>query len=141
MNESFTYTDVQLDVVTTNNGNNPNGVNLVCQYNDSGWYEFSIANSGLYSIYAADISLSATPTYNTLFSGGSGAIKSGLETNTYTVVCRGNELNLSINGTLVKTLIDTEYNFKEGKIGFGASSPEMLPVDIQFDSLSVSIPE
>ena len=141
VNESLTYTHVQLDAVTINNGNNPNGVNLICQYNDSGWYEFSIANSGLYSLYAVDISLSATPTYKTLFSGGSGAIKSGLETNTYTVVCKGNELSLSINGTLVKTLIDTEYNFTEGKIGFGASSPEMLPVDIQFDSLSISIPE
>ena len=140
VNEAFTYTNVQVDAVATNNGNNPNGINLICQYNDYGWYEFSIANSGLYSISAINTRLSPIQAYTTLFSGGSNAIKAGFETNTYTIVCKGNELSLSINGTLVKTLVDTQYNYTEGKIGIGASSPEMLPVDIQFDSLSVSIP-
>ena len=140
INNDFTYTDVQVEVVTTNNGNNANGVSLVCQYSDSGWYEFVVSNAQLYAIYAYDALGSVQPGYFEMAAGGSPAIKSGHITNVYTAVCNGNELTLLVNGTPVKSITDTRYDFTEGKIGIGAASPQMLPVDIQFESVTVSAP-
>ncbi|MCI0552262.1 MAG: TIR domain-containing protein [Anaerolineae bacterium] len=141
VNHSFTYTNVRLEAVTTNNGNNANGVSMICHYNDYGWYEFTVSNAGLYTIYAFDTTLPSEQGYFALATGGSSAIKTGQATNNYTAVCKGNELSLYVNGILVKTLADNSFNFTEGNIGIGASSPQKLPVDIQFESVSVSNPE
>ncbi|MCI0551374.1 MAG: TIR domain-containing protein, partial [Anaerolineae bacterium] len=86
INNAFTYRDVQVEIVTTNNGNNANGVSLVCRYSDSGWYEFSVSNAGLYWIYAYDAAAPAQERYDELINGGSSAIKGGHVTNTYTAV-------------------------------------------------------
>jgi hypothetical protein len=140
VNNSFAYPEVQVEAVVTNNGNNANGVSLICHYSGSGWYEFIISNAGLYSINAYDPANTSTQEYVQLAGGGSAAIKPGQSTNTYTAVCSGSELTLVINDTLVNTLTDTKYNFTEGNIGIGVSSPELLPVDVMFESLSVSAP-
>ena len=140
INNDFNYTSVQVEVVTTNQGNNANGVSLVCQYTDSGWYEFVVSSAQLYAIYAFDAVGSVQPGYFEMAAGGSPAIKSGHVSNVYTAVCNGNELTLLVNGTPVKSITDTRYNFTEGKVGIGAASPQMLPVDIQFESVTVSAP-
>lgn len=137
-NEAFDYTDVQVEVVVTNNGNNANGVSVICRYSDRGWYEFRLSNAGLYSIDSYDPSMK---TYTELASGGSSAIKTGHATNVYTAICKGQELSIHVNGIPIKTITDTKFNLTEGKIGIGVSSPQTLPVDIQFESVTVSKPE
>jgi WD40 repeat protein len=141
VNDGVTYSDVQVDMVVTNNGNNANGVSLICQYNDLGWYEFTVSSAGLYTIYAFDTNLYAKEKYIVLANGGSPAIKTGQVTNSYTAVCKGNELSLYANGTLVNSVTDELLNFTEGNIGFGVSSPQKLPVDLQLESVAVSIPQ
>ena len=136
-NENFTYTDVRVDVVTTNNGNNSNAVILVCQSNEGGWYEFGVSNSGIYTIYAWD---AAQQVWSELDAGNSSSIGSGLATNTYTAVCRGSELSLFVNGELAASIVDTTFNFSEGSIGFGVSATQAVPVDLFIDSLTVSQP-
>jgi hypothetical protein len=138
---SSTYTDVQVDAVVTNNGNNANGVSLICQYSDAGWYEFSVSNAGLYTIYAYDPSLPPLQAHVALATGGAAPIRTVKGKNTYTAICKGNELSLLINDTPVHALTDRLYNFTEGNIGIAVSSPLKLPVDVQFESVSVSIPE
>jgi hypothetical protein len=138
VNNDFTYQAVQLQAVTTNKGNNANGISLICQYSDKGWYEFQISNSGLYSIFAVD---AASTQYDQLASGGSSAIKAGLATNSFTAICNGSELTLYVNDKPVKIVTDTTYNFAEGKIGIGVSSPQGLPVNIDLESLAVSAPQ
>ena len=140
INDAFNYTDVQVEMVTTNNGNNANGVSLVCRYSDRGWYEFSVSNAGLYSIYAYDATAPEQERYDELINGGSPAIKFGHVTNTYTAICQGNELTLLANDVVVKTVTDTVYNFTEGMIGIAVSSPQTLPVDVQIESVTVSEP-
>ena len=135
INTEFSYTDVQLDVVTTNKGNNSNAVVLVCQSTDSGWYEFDVSNSGTYAIYAVNAS-----GYNELDSGNSKSIKAGLSTNLYTAICKGTELSLSINGDAVTSITDSSFNFSSGNIGIGVSSLQGLPVDVFIESLKVSQP-
>ncbi|HSG43643.1 MAG TPA: TIR domain-containing protein [Anaerolineales bacterium] len=138
INSDNDYSSVQLELVTTNNGNNANGVSLVCQYSEAGWYEFTMSNSGFYSINAYDPTIG----YIQLVEGGSSAINAGRSMNTYTAVCDGSNLTLVINGEDVAGTTDTQFNFSSGKIGFGVSfSPDdMLPVDVSIDTLTVSEP-
>lgn len=135
---TFTYTDVQLQLVTTNNGNNSNGVSLICRASSSGWYEFQVSNSGQYGIYAFD---TAKQTMVPLATNNSTAIKSGLAQNTYTASCVGNSLTLAINGQQVESITDSQLNLTQGQIGFGVSSPQGIPVDVQINSLEVSAPQ
>ena len=140
VNGESEYSNVQMELVTTNNGNNANGVSLVCNYDGTHWYEFTISNGGSYSISAYDPTATALQGYIQLAEGGSGAIKTGQVTNVYRAICNGNELSLYINNTLVKKIVDTVYNLTSGKIGLGVSSPQTLPVDVSFESLMVSEP-
>lgn len=140
VNENFEYPTVQLELMTTNHGNNTNGVSLVCNYDGVNWYEFTISNGGSYSINAYDPTATAVQGYIQLATGGSAAIKTGQATNVYRVICSGNELALFINDSLVKSLVDTKYNLSGGKIGLGVSSPQLLPVEISFETLTVSEP-
>jgi hypothetical protein len=75
-----------------------------------------------------------------LINGGSGEIKAGHATNIYTAACKGNQLTLYINGTQVETLEETTYNIAQGNIGIAASSSQALPVDLQFESVTVTEP-
>ena len=141
VNPDSEYSSVQLEASTTNYGNNANGVSLVCHYDGTYWYEFTVSNAGLYSINAYDPSATALQGYIQLAGGGSGAIKSGQEAvNVYRAVCNGNELTLYINDVLITTIDETRYNLTGGKIGLGVSSPQMLPVEVSFESLTVSQP-
>ena len=140
MNIDYTYTDVQVDVVTTNAGNNSNGVGIVCQANENGWYEFTVSNTGLYAIYALDFNGVVQEGYTELASGNFASIKTGLSTNTYTAVCSGSEISLFVNGELAETIRDTSFNYGEGNIGILVSSPFALPVDVTINSVTVSEP-
>jgi hypothetical protein len=137
MNTASTYTDVQIETVTTNSGVNTNGVGLICRFGDAGWYEFVMSNSGLYTIYAVD---ATNQFYYALSSGGSPAINTGLAENKYTAKCEGSELTLYVNDALVATVTDDIYNFREGYIGFSVYSPQGLPVSIDFSYIKVSEP-
>jgi hypothetical protein len=64
----------------------------------------------------------------------------GATTNVLTAECKGSELNLYVNQTLVRSVIDTKFNFAQGKIGLAVSSPDKLPVNVDFESLAVSAP-
>ena len=141
INDGFTYSDVKIETVVVNRGNNTNGVSLICRYSDVGWYEFLVSNGGTYFVYAVDRAGIVNSGYNLIDQGTSILIKSGLgAVNTYTITCKGQELSLSINNQLVDTLTETKFQFQEGKAGLGVSSPEKLPVKIEFDSFTVSEP-
>jgi hypothetical protein len=139
INNEFRYTDVQVEVVTTNMGNNANGVSLVCRYSDSGWYEFRISNDGTYSIYAFGPRGTVPQGGYELANAGSPSIHPGNVKNVYTATCKRNKLTLDINGKLVNTS-NARYDFPEGNIGIGFSSPKKLTVDLEFESVKISQP-
>lgn len=139
INNSFIYTDVQVAVVTTNNGVNANGVSLVCRYSAEGWYEFRISNDQTYSIYAFGPGGEVPQGGYELANAGSPDIHTGKAKNVYTATCKGNKLTLDINGKLVNTT-NARYDFPEGNIGIGFSSPKNLPVDLEFESVKISEP-
>jgi hypothetical protein len=140
INNTFTYSDVKVEAVVNNQGNNANGVSLICRYSDVGWYEFVVSNSGFYQIFAVDNQGIVNQGYNEIANGGSTRIKPGLQTNVYTAICNGSELSLLINQTPVRTITDVKFQFAEGKIGLAVSSPKKLPVKVEFETLTISEP-
>ena len=130
----YIYTDVIMEIQATNRGKNNNNVSLVCRYDadKNTWYEFNIANSGLYWIYAYD-----GTEYKLIASGGSTAINIGKGTNTYTAGCIGNVLSLFINGVEAKTIQDTKIGLEEGEVGFSVSSFDVTPILVNIDYFSV----
>ena len=107
----------------------------MCRYSDSGWYEFFISNDQTYAIYVMGQN-------GEVVQGGSAGSKKilyGKVQNVYTATCKGDELSLSVNGSPVDT-VKTKFDYPEGKIGVGFSSPKDLPIDVEFESLIISQP-
>ncbi|HEX2994589.1 MAG TPA: hypothetical protein VHP14_07190 [Anaerolineales bacterium] len=139
---AYEYEDVVVETISNNRGKNNNNVSLICRYDpEVGWYEFNIANNGLYSILFAKILDNGQVEWNRIANGGSKAIKSGLETNQYYAKCEGNELTLKINGADVISIKDKKYGeLSNGLVGVSVSSFNVLPVRIEMDWLKISEP-
>ncbi|MBI5945319.1 MAG: hypothetical protein HY864_13190 [Chloroflexi bacterium] len=138
--EPFTYSDVRLDVKVNNRGSNNNNVSLICRKSDAGWYEFNIANNGLYEIKFGRIQSDNTVSYTPIADGGSTKIKSGLAENEYGITCQGNTLTLYINGVEARRLEDQKYLLPEGKVGISVSSFRDVPVIVDFYWVKISQP-
>lgn len=138
MYDPYTYTDVRIDARAENRGFNSNEVSLICRYDpDYGWYEFSIGNDGLYTIYAYD---AIAGKYETLTDGGSTAIRSGKDVNEYTAICQGNNLSLYINGVKANSITETRFAFREGQVGISTAAFDVLPIIVEWDWVSISQP-
>ena len=132
----YEYENVKIDLRVENLGTNENQINIICRATENGWYEFSIANSGLYVIYAVEPGKG----YRKLHDGGSTKIKTGKEFNDYSIICNERTMSLYINGTETRVFEDNEYAFSKGLVGIGVSSFDTLPVHIQIDSVTISEP-
>jgi hypothetical protein len=129
---------VIIEVYAENLAKNTNNVSLVCNYSDRfGWYEFSVTNGGLYYIYVYS---EIDGGYFTLASGGSKNVRQGRDVNVYTAVCQGNQLALYVNGVLEREFTDHKYNLREGQVGFGVSSFEVLPILVEVDYFAIDQP-
>ncbi len=126
------YQDVRLDVRAENRGMNNNNVSLICRGTEDGWYEFSIANNGLWWIWAYDGS------YTMLANGGSNAVNMGKGVNDYTIMCYGQTLALYINDSKVHSMQESSFAFREGQVGLGVSSFDVLPIIVEFDYVNIS---
>ena len=139
--DAFTYEDVKVDVSADNRGRNNNNISLICRYDpDIGWYEFNIANNGLYDIYYAEVTSSGEISYTRITNGGSNAIKQGKEVNEYSISCKGDELSLTINGDEVTTITEKTYGLREGQVGVSVSSFNVLPILIEMDWIKINEP-
>jgi hypothetical protein len=138
---AYEYEDVQLEVRADNRGKNNNSVSLICRYDpDAGWYEFNIANNGLYDILYAEVLDSGKIRWNPIANGGSNDIKAGLEVNEYLIKCEGDELTLEVNGADVISIRDKNYGLRKGQVGVSVSSFNVLPVLIEMDWIKISEP-
>lgn len=138
--DAFTYEDAKVEVSADNRGRNNNNISLICRYDpDVGWYEFNIANNGLYDIYYAEVTSSGIA-YTAIANGGSNAIKQGKEINEYAISCKGTQLSLTINGKEVKTVNEKTYGLREGQVGVSVSSFDVLPILIEMDWIKISEP-
>jgi hypothetical protein len=139
---AYEYEDVVVEVKADNRGKNNNSVSLICRYDpEVGWYEFNIANSGLYDISFVRILDNGRVQYNRVANGGSNYIKAGLEVNEYYIKCQGNVLTLKINGMDVTSVQDKKYGeLSKGQVGVSVSSFNVLPIQVEMDWFKVSEP-
>jgi len=133
--DSYTYPDVRVDARAENLGNNNNNVSLICRANERGWYEFNVANNGLYTILRYN---SSSNDFTELYSGGVANLRTGKDTNDYTIICQGDRLTLGVNGTEIRTVKDTQFD--EGQIGISVSSFNGIPVLVEVDYVSINTP-
>ena len=139
--DAFTYEDVRIDLRADNRGKNNNSISLICRYNpEVGWYEFNIANNGLYDISYGEVTSSGEISYHLITNGGSNAIKQGKEVNEYGISCKGQQLTLYINGKEAKTLTEKKYALREGKVGMSVSAFDVLPIQIEMAWFKISEP-
>jgi hypothetical protein len=138
---AFDYEDVRLDVNADNRGRNNNSISLICRHDPNvGWYEFNIANNGLYDILYAEVTESGKISYSTIANGGSNAIKQGKEVNEYGIECKGTALTLYINGDKVTSVTEKKYGLRSGQVGVSVSSFNVLPILIEMDWIKISEP-
>lgn len=139
--EGFSYTDVKVEVRADNRGKNNNNVSLICRYDpEVGWYEFNIANNGLYEILYAEVTSDGKIGYNRITNGGSNDIKQGKDVNEYSITCSGDKLTLTINGSEVNTITEKNYRLRDGGVGISVSSFNVLPILVEMDWFKVSQP-
>lgn len=138
---AYNYDDVQLTVRADNRGKNNNSVSLICRYDpDIGWYEFNIANNGLYDILHGEVTSNGDIQYYTITNGGSNDIKQGKDVNEYSIKCKGDQLTLTINGREVKSITEKNYGLREGQVGVSVSSFDVLPIQIEMDWIKIDEP-
>ena len=135
--DPYNYDNVAISVEAANKGANSIMTSLICRYTDDGWYELNIQNDGLYSILAYSF---ADNNYFNIANGGSTAIKQGKSTNDYTFSCNGRDLSVIINGKLVKTVTENKYGFETGRVGFGVSSLDAVPVKVDVEYFDIAQP-
>jgi hypothetical protein len=136
-NENFTYEDVSIETEVENTGpHNSQYINLVCRYTpDKGWYEFSVAASGMVQLWR----YSFDDGYILIEDGGSTDINQGNATNVFKMTCVGNELSLFINGEQWRSEIK-DSNYREGYIGISAGTMNVFPIQVVFNWVEVSQP-
>lgn len=132
---SFTYRDVRLDTRAENLGNNNNNVTLYCRANDDGWYEASVANNGLYAFLRYEYD---TGEFTVLYNGGVQNLRTGKDTNDFTLICAGDRLTLAVNGVEVRTVEDSLFD--SGYVGISVASFDDWPVHVEFDYVTISEP-
>ena len=138
---AFNYDDVRMDIHADNRGRNNNSISLICRYDPKvGWYEFNIANNGLYNILYAEVTENGDISYKHIADGGSLAIKQGKGVNEYGIVCKGDNLTLFINGKEIKSVTEKEYGLRSGQVGMSVSSLNVLPILIEMDWVKISEP-
>ena len=138
---AFTYEDVKVEARADNRGKNNNSVSLICRYDEkTGWYEFNIANNGLYDILYAEVLESGKIRWNRVANGGSNAINQGKEVNEYSITCQGDDLTLNINGDKVISIKEKKYGLRQGQAGISVSSFNVLPILIEMDWIRISEP-
>lgn len=135
--EGLEVSDVQLEVEIENQGVNNSLISLICRYSEEGWYEFNISSNGLFYIYR--YSPTEKNPYVKLWSGGSREINLGKEVNNYISICDENRLTLKINGKEKITVKDS--NLSTGNIGFAISSNNRIPVVVNINKFTASVPE
>jgi hypothetical protein len=136
-NENFTYNDVSIETEVENTGpHNSQYINLVCRYTpDDGWYEFSVAASGMVQLWR----YSFDDGYILIEEGGSTDINQGNATNVFKMTCVGNELSLFINGEQWRSAFK-DSNYREGYIGISAGTMNVFPIQVVFNYINVSEP-
>lgn len=112
----------------------PSGsVGLICGYDETSWFEFSVASDGTYSILLAERLGEGIAQYNPLATDSSSNLQPGNLTYEIGLTCQETTLLLYINDTLVRNFDISRYGSSEGKVGITVASFNEIPMTTSFD--------
>ncbi len=107
---------------------------VICNYNESkGWYEFSLASDGTYSILFGQWLAEGIAQYTPIANENSEYLKDGKLSYEIGLICEDNTLLPHINGKLFRKVDVSRYGLTDGKIGINASSFDEVPMTATFD--------
>lgn len=130
--------DVRIQVeASLESGSEMNDIGIICRYQDEeNFYFMTIGSDGFYGvskIVKGDESLVGMTEF-----GKSDAIKSGNTSNTIQASCIGSEIVLSVNGTELARVTDTDLT--SGTVGLLVGTYDEGDVSILFDNFKVTAP-
>jgi len=136
--DSHEYKNVSISAKFT--GAPSGSIGLICNYSESGWYEFDLASDGTYSLLFGKSLGEGIAQYTSIATDSTDYLQAGNLNYEIGLTCRENNLLLYINGTLLRNKEVTNYGLTEGRVGINASSFEETPMTATFDWVKVSEP-
>ena len=114
---------------------------VICNYDElKGWYEFSLASDGIYSILFGQWLADGIAEYTPIAVDDSEYLKDGNLSYEIGLTCQDDTLLPYINGKLFDKVDVIRYGLTEGKIGISASSFGEVPMIATFDWVKVEEP-
>jgi len=138
-NPGLQFTDVVIDVDAQKTaGPDENDFGIICRYKDEqNFYFFIIGNDGYYGI-SKIINGEESLIGMDRMGYNDSTIKLGSSPNHLTAECVGSSLTLSVNGTVLADVKDTDLT--SGDVGLIAGTYDTPGVDILFDNFVVTRP-
>jgi len=135
------YNEVHIETEYVSNALNPSSAGLLCRYSEeNGWLEFNVVSDGNYNVLFAKWLSPGIAEYTPVTDGPSAEIGRSGEIQTIGLTCLETTMQLYINGSLIRNIDISRFEFTEGKVGLAASSYENTPIIITFRSMAVSEP-
>lgn len=138
-NPNLQFTDVVIDVDARKlAGPDENDFGVICRYkNEQNFYFFTVGNDGFYGVSKV-INGEESLIGMDRMQFNDTAIKLGSDSNHLTAECVGNRLTLTVNGTVLADVTDSDLT--SGDVGLIAGSYDAPGVDILFDNFVVTRP-
>jgi hypothetical protein len=111
---------------------------LICNYSESGWYEFNVASDGSYSILLGQMLSDGIAQYTPIANDFSSYLQAGNLSYEIGLACQENVLLLYVDGTLIRNKDVANYGLPEGKVGITAASFDGIPMTASFEWVKVS---
>lgn len=138
VNNSHEYKNVSISAKFS--GAPSGSVGLICNYSETGWYEFDLASDGTYSLLFGKSLGEGIAQYTSIATDSTDYLQAGNLNYEIGLTCRENSLLLYINGTLLRNKEVTNYGLTEGRVGINVASFEETPMTATFDWVKVSEP-
>ncbi len=118
-----------------------NAMGLICHYNEqSGWYEFNLSSEGNYTLLYGQWLAEGIARYTLIRSEPSERIQRGNAVNELGLDCVNNNVQLYINGKLIRKIDVSRFGLTGGKVGIAVASFDDLPIILSFDWFKVNEP-
>lgn len=116
-------------------GTNYTYIVLFCRSSTAGEYAFSLDTGGFWLISKLDFDAGKL---EVLDRGGSTAIKAAKAENSVAVLCQGDNLSFMINGEIVGSVQDSQFD--SGEVGIGVETYDVAHTEVMFKNLRVYLP-
>ncbi len=138
---AYQYEAVHLETRVEASQSPVNAMGLICHYNEqSGWYEFNLSSEGHYTLLYGQWLAQGIAHYTLIRSEVSERIQRGNAINELGLDCANNNVQLYINGKLIRKIDVSRFGLAGGKVGIAVASFDDLPIILSFDWFKVSEP-